>query len=102
MPFNQDFKAAPTRMISSKHIESGSGALHDFVFQGAATNSAAVKSPEILTGVAIGDLQRSYIFDTSRFDLRSEPLYFIISEELGSDGVGWNGTMMGESILTCQ
>ena len=48
-----------------------------FVFWRVAANSAAVKPPEKLTGVAGDVLQRSdTAFDTSRADSRSAPLYF--------------------------
>ena len=76
-PCNQDLKAAPAWMISSRKIESHSEAIHSFVFRRAAANSAAVKSPEILTGVAVGVFQRSDTsFDTSRVDSQSALSYF--------------------------
>ena len=49
-------------MISSGHTESGSGALPGFVFWRVVSKSARIKSPEILTSVAIGVLQ---LFDIS-------------------------------------
>ena len=82
---NQNFKAAPAWMISSRIIESASGALLDFVFWRTAVNSAAVKSPELLIGVAAGVLQRSDTsFDTSRVESRSATRIFV-SEKLCCD-----------------
>ena len=49
-------------MISYRYIELGLRALASIVFYRAAANSAAVKSPEILTSVVIRALQMSDIF----------------------------------------
>ena len=70
-------------MISCGHLESGPGALTpSFVFWRVAANLAAVKPPEILSGVAVDVLQQSdTTFDTNRVDSRSASLFFV-SEEL--------------------
>ena len=53
------------------------GALPGFVFWRVAADSGAVKISEILTGVAVGVLQRSdAVFERSRVDSRSAALYF--------------------------
>ena len=63
-------------MISYEHIESSLGALSGVVFWRAVVNSDTIKSPETLTGVAVGVLQRYDIsFDTSRGVSQSAPLY---------------------------
>ena len=58
----QDVKAALTWMISLGHTESGTEVSPSFVIWKTTANSAAVKSPEILIGVAVGVHQQS---DTS-------------------------------------
>ena len=52
-PRYQDIKAAQAWVISSGQTESGFIALPIFVFCRAATNSAAVQSPKISTGVDV-------------------------------------------------
>ena len=55
-------------MISSGKIDSSFGALPRFVFWRAAANSAALKSPEILTSDDVGAFQRLDTF-VIRFEL---------------------------------
>ena len=75
-------------MISSAFKELSTGALLGYVFRRAPSNSPAVISPKILTGVAIGFLQQSdSSFDTSQVTLGQNPCIFPVSEELCCDGV---------------
>ena len=61
-PRNQDFKAVPAWIISSRQIESGPGAFPGFTCRRAAATSLDEKSPERFTGDGIKAFQRS---DTS-------------------------------------
>ena len=56
---NQDFKAAPAWIISSRQMESGHGALPGFKCWRAAVNSLCEKVSEIFTGSGVVALQRS-------------------------------------------
>ena len=68
---------APAWMIISGQMESDPVALSGFAFWRTASNSAAVKSSEIFSGVAVFVLQQSdTFFDTSRVDSQSAPLHF--------------------------
>ena len=75
---NQEFKAAPAWMISSRHIKSGPRDLPGFVFWRAAANCAAVISPEILTSV-VGHWcppTERHFFDSNLVDSGSASSYF--------------------------
>ena len=88
-------------MISSGHIKSGPGTLPDFVFWRTAVNSAAVKSPKILTSVAVSALQRSdTFFDMSLVDSRLASSYFPFLRSCAAMAFAeWDND--GKSALTC-
>ena len=86
-------------MMSSEHIESGSGT--NLVLR-ATANSAAVKSPETLTGVAIGVLECFHTsFDTSRVDSQSAPSYFLFLGSCAAMALTRTDNDEG-NVLTCK